>query len=152
MNPLLAGMPSPERALLLCGTVLLLTAVVHIFVTVSPRRAHGRAIFRHPRPVVQRLVSGDASPAVSLLCGLLAILLSTVTGGALRFTGLDHALLAGPVPGLLFTVWVVVASLRRPGGSWLVRVALSALTSLCMLSAGLLLLLITEGARWPVRL
>lgn len=148
MNMLLTGLASPDRALLLCGVALLLTAVVHIFVTTSPLRAGGRCIFLRQRGAVSRLLCGEVSPGVSLLCGLLVTALSAAAGAVLRFSGTDHAILAGPVPGLLFTAWVVVASLRHLKGHWLVKVVLSGLTSLCLLLAGLLVLLITQGAGW----
>ncbi|ELV2845748.1 hypothetical protein QNZ47_004570 [Enterobacter cloacae] len=152
MNVMLTGPGAPDRALLLCGMVVLLTAVVHIFVTASPLRATGRCIFLRPRPGVSRLLRGEVSPGVSLLWGLLATALGAVAGVLLRLYGAGPALPAGPVPGLLFTAWVVVASLRHLAGHGVVKVLLSGLSSLCLLVAGLLLLLMCEGAGWHLPL
>lgn len=148
----MSGLSPSGQTLLLCGVVVLLTAVVHVFVTLLPLRAGGRCIFLRQRAGLGRLLSGEMSPGLSLFWGLLLTLVTTTVGGVLRFSGVGQALLAGPVPGLLFTVWVVVASLRHLTGHWLLKVLLSALVSLCLLSACLLILLIHRGAGWHLPL
>lgn len=87
---------------------------------------------------MNNLLTGLASPdrALLLLCDRLATMLNSALGGVLRVAGVDQALLAGPVPGLLFA--------PRVGG------ARSALTSQRLLDVGLLL--IAEGGEWHLPL
>ena len=137
---------SGERALLLCGGFLLVTAIIHLFVSLSPLRANGRCIFQRPRPGLLRLLFGELSPMLSFICGLFFTALTTAAWYALEnLRGVPAFLLPGPVPGLLVTFFLVVTSLRRLRGHCGAKVVFSALVSLLLLIAGGLILLIYEG-------
>jgi hypothetical protein len=132
-------------ALLLCGSILLLTAVVHMFVTFSPLQTEERCIFLRPRSVLSRWLTGDMAPGFSLLIGMLIIMLTTFTGVVAQLNGHEQAMIVGPVPGVLLAAWSIVASLRHLEENGLVKVLLSVATSLLLLMACALLLLVVEG-------
>ncbi|STB73293.1 hypothetical protein [Citrobacter koseri] len=152
MTALLLAMTSQSRGLLLCGVVLVLTAMVHVYVTVWPLRGVDgvRCIFRRPRAALLRWLSGELLPGFSLLCGLVFTTLTSAAGmvAAGIYGGEALLLPAGPATGLLVTAGVVMASLRRLRGYGLVRVVFSVLVSLMLLTCTGLVFLVCEGEVW----
>ena len=144
----LPGLPAGGRALLLCGMVVVVTGLIHLFIHVHPGREAGRCLFLRQRPAVVRWLTGALSPWVSLACGIAAILLTGMAGALLQTCGWPYALAMGPVPGLLLMSWGIVASLRCHPHSRLARAGLPAVASLLLMGVCILLYIALEGNLW----
>lgn len=144
----LPGLPAGGRALLLCGMVVVMTGLIHLFVNIVPGRVGGRCIFLRQRPALVRWLTGDVSPCASVAMGIVATLLCSMAGVLLQAGGWRSGFVMGPVPGLLLMCWGIVASLRCHPRNGLARAGLPAVTSLLLTGVCILVYVALEGGIW----